>query len=205
MAGTIATSARAYIDDERRLLERMDCAAIDAYAVRLFEAWRDDRAVYVFGNGGSSSCASHHVADYVKTAQVDGQRRLRAFSLSDNKEMLTAIGNDLSYEEIFVHPLESYAKRGDVAVAISCSGNSPNVVRASLWAREAGLEVVAITGFSGGKIGGLADIHINVPSENYGIIEDVQLAIGHMVSQMLHVMVRSTVTASGASARVCKT
>ncbi|MFP4145145.1 MAG: SIS domain-containing protein [Phycisphaeraceae bacterium] len=185
MAGKTARCANEYVGRMKELLEMVDCAAIDRYADLLLDAWRHDRAVYVFGNGGSASCASHHVADYVKTAEVDGQRRLRAFSLCDNREMLTAIGNDLSYEDIFIHPLESYARPGDVVVGISCSGNSSNAVKACRWARDHGMGVVALTGFDGGEIGRISDLHINIPCENYGLIEDLQLSIGHIVAQML--------------------
>lgn len=185
MAGSTSESAKAYLDGMTALLARLDASRIDQYAERLFEAWKANHSVWVFGNGGSASCASHHVADYVKTAQVEGQRRLRAFSLCDNKEMMTAIGNDIGYDDIFIHPLESYAEAGDVAVAISCSGNSPNVVRALEWAKANGLFTVAITGFAGGKIGAIADLHINVPSDNYGLIEDLQLSVGHIVAQVL--------------------
>ena len=185
MAGSITKSADEYLVALTAMIEKVDRPAIDAYADLLFDAWKEDRAVWVFGNGGSAFCASHHVSDYVKTAEVEGQRRLRAFSLADNIGMLTAIGNDLSYDDVFVHQLESYAKPGDVAVAISCSGNSPNAVKACEWAREHGMPVVALTGFAGGEIGGVADIHINFPSDNYGIVEDMQQSVGHNVAQRL--------------------
>lgn len=185
MAGSITANADEYLEKLGAMLAQVDREAIDAYADVLFRAWKDDRAVWVFGNGGSAACASHHVSDYVKTAEVEGQRRLRAFCLSDNTPMMSAIGNDLSYDDIFVHQLESYARPGDVAVAISCSGNSPNVLKACTWAKAQGLEVVALTGFTGGKLGPLADIHINFASDNYGIVEDMQQSVGHNVTQRL--------------------
>ena len=185
MAGTICTSAGEYIEALQGMLGNVDASKIDAYGDMLFEAWKDDRAVYVFGNGGSASCASHHVADYVKTAEVMDQRRLRAFSLVDNTEMLTALGNDCSYDDIFVHPLQTYAKAGDVAVGISCSGNSPNLIKELEWAKDNGMTTVAITGFSGGKAGGMVDLHMNIASDNYGVVEDIQLAVGHIVAQIL--------------------
>ena len=185
MDGAIIDSARAYFEKLSRLLPLVDCAAIDRYAAMLLQAWQNDRAVYVFGNGGSASCASHHVADYVQTAHVAGQRHLRAFSLVDNTEMLTAIGNDIAYDEVFRHILEAYAKNSDMAVAISCSGNSPNVVRACGWAKLNGIATVGITGCDGGKLGRLVDLHIHFPNDNYGIIEDLQLSVGHIASQIL--------------------
>ncbi len=185
MAGSIAHNASDYFDGLKLLLDQVDTNVIDQYAHELFQAWQDDRRVFVFGNGGSAYCASHHVTDYIKTARVDGQKALQAVSLVDNLGLLTALGNDVSYNDIFSYPLEAMAKVGDVAVAISCSGNSPNVVNALEWAKVNGLLTVAITGFQGGKIGTLADLHINIDHDNYGIIEDVQLSVGHIAAQML--------------------
>lgn len=185
MAGsTVRTSA----DYFRALAEtgaRIDNAAVEKYADTLWDAWKRRARVFVFGNGGSAYNASHHVTDYVKTACVAGQPRLLAFSLTDNVGLSTAVGNDLSYEETFSFPLESYAQAKDVAVGISCSGNSPNLLRACRWARENGLTVVALTGFAGGKVRDLAHIHINIPSDNYGVIEDLHMSVGHVAAQML--------------------
>lgn len=201
MAGHVCNTAASYLMRMSDMLARLDHATIDRYADLLMDAWLRDACVFVFGNGGSASCASHHVADYVKTASVDGQRRLRAMSLVDNKEMLTAIGNDLSYDDVFRHQLESFAKPGDVAVAISCSGNSANVVSACQWAKTNGMPVVAISGFRGGLLGAMAEIHINIPDDNYGIVEDLQLSVGHMVAQRLHCRVREHVIPDNGKAR----
>jgi len=168
-------------------------SAIDSLGDLLFEAWRDRRRVFVFGNGGSAATASHHVADYVKTAAVDGHHRLDATCIGDNRPLETAIANDLDYERVFEYPLSSWARRGDVAVAISGSGNSPNVTRACAWARAHDLTVVGITGFKGGELGTLAHLHINVPSTNYGVIEDLHLSVGHMAAQRLHALVLGVV------------
>jgi len=191
MAGTTVHSAAAYFQAMTELFSRVDHAAIDSYAELIFRAWRDERRVFIFGNGGSAYTASHHVTDYVKTASVEGQRRLAAFSLVDNTGLLTALGNDISYDEVFRYQLEAYSRPGDIAVAISCSGNSMNVVNGCAWAREHGLTVVAISGCGGGKIGALADLHINIPSDNFGIVEDVQMAIGHIAAQSLYHRVKS--------------
>jgi len=185
MAGTTSPTASAYFAEMQALFEQIDCDAIDRYAKELFKAWLEGRTVYVFGNGGSAYGASHHVTDYIKTARVEGEKALRAVSLVDNLGLLTALGNDISYDDIFRYPLEAMAKAGDVSVAISCSGNSGNVVKALEWAKDNRLLTVAITGFSGGKIGKIADIHINIPNENYGIIEDLQLSVGHIAAQGL--------------------
>jgi D-sedoheptulose 7-phosphate isomerase len=189
MAGSTAQGAKQYFDAMGAVIARIDAKAVDAYAAILADAWRNRRRVLVFGNGGSAYNASHHVTDYVKTASVPGRRRLHALSMTDNAGLTTAVGNDLAYDQTFLFPLESYAQPGDVAVAISCSGNSPNLLRACEWARANGLTVVALTGFSGGKVKDLAHLHINVPSDNYGIIEDLHMSVGHIASQMLHAAV----------------
>lgn len=186
MAGSIARSTDDYLAQLTRAAAAIDRGAVRAYAEALHDAWKRRAQVFVFGNGGSAYNASHHVTDYVKTSSAPGHERLRAFSLADNFGMTTAIANDLSYEEAFSFPLESYAAAGDMAVGISCSGNSPNLLRACRWAREHGLTVVAMTGFEGGRVRDLAHIHINVPSDNYGVIEDLHLSIGHIATQMLH-------------------
>ena len=141
--------------------------------------------MFIFGNGGSALTASHQACDLLKTASVDGQRRLQVLALSESTGLITAIGNDLSYDQIFRFALETHARRGDIAIAISASGNSPNVLIACEWARETGLMVIALTGHSGGKLAALADLHVNVPSDNYGLIEDLHLSIGHIAAQML--------------------
>lgn len=185
MAGTISNSARSYFDEMSELLRKLDMAPIERLAELLFECWRDRRRVYVFGNGGSAATAGHYVADFVKTAGVDGQKRLMAFCLSDNTAMMTALGNDVCYDQVFAYPLAAYAQAGDLAIAISCSGNSPNILRACEWAAGHGMTVVAITGLGGGKVKDLADVHINIPSDNYGIIEDLHMSVGHVAAQVL--------------------
>lgn len=185
MAGTISRTSSEYFATLAQTASRIDHAAVQRYADALYDAWRRRARVLLFGNGGSAYNASHHATDYVKTASVDGLPRLLAMSMTDNVGLTTAVGNDLAYDQAFSYPLESYAQPGDVAVGISCSGTSPNIVRAMEWARGHGLTVVALTGFSGGKARDLAHIHINVPSDNYGVIEDLHMSVGHAAAQLL--------------------
>jgi D-sedoheptulose 7-phosphate isomerase len=185
MAGSISKTAASYISEMARALGQIDVTATERFAEIIFNAWRDNRHVYVFGNGGSAYTSSHFVTDLVKTASVEGKKRVHAISLVDNIGLTTALANDISYEESFRFPLSSYASSGDIAIGISCSGNSPNLLRACEWARENGLTVIALTGFSGGKVKNLAHLHINVPSENYGVIEDLHLSIAHIIAQGL--------------------
>ncbi len=185
MAGTMCSTAREYIDQVAILLQKIDCSGIDAVGNLLFDAWKADRQVLVFGNGGSACTASHFVTDIAKTACVDGERPLRAISLVDNHGLTTAVGNDIDYNQTFAYAIKTYARPGDVAIAISASGNSDNVYNACRWAKDHDVKLVCLTGFDGGRIGDLADVHVNIPSNNYGLVEDMHLSIGHMVTQAL--------------------
>jgi D-sedoheptulose 7-phosphate isomerase len=185
MPESTCRSAASYVEDFSQVLAQIDVAGIESFSEVLFEAWLERRQVFFFGNGGSASTASHHVLDLVKTASVHGQHHLRAMGMNDNIGIVTAVSNDIDYVESFSMPLAAYSQPGDVAVAISCSGNSPNIVHACNVARSRQLTIVGLTGFDGGKVRGLADLHINIPSDNYGIIEDLHLSIGHMVAQIL--------------------
>lgn len=186
MAGSMITTPAEYVAELARAAATIDQRVVQRYADTLFDAWKHDRQVLIFGNGGSHANASHTVADFVKTAMVDGKRRLRALCMSDNLPMLTALGNDMGYDTTFSFPLESYGRSGDLAVAISCSGNSPNILRAAESAKKIGMTLVALTGLKGGKVGPMADIHINVASDNYGVIEDLHMSVGHIAAQMFH-------------------
>lgn len=186
MSGTMHDSPENYLAALSAATSRIDAGAVQRYVDLLFESWRDGRQVLVFGNGGSLATASHCVADLVKTASVAGLPRLRALCLSDNGALFSAISNDISYDDVFAHSLQSYCNPGDVAVAISVSGNSRNVLRACEWAREKGVKIVAMTGFDGGRLAKLCDVHIHVPCDNFGIVEDLHLAISHMAAQAFH-------------------
>jgi D-sedoheptulose 7-phosphate isomerase len=140
-------------------------------------------AVYSCGNGASAAIANHLVCDHCKMVQTDTGLTPRVYSLSATVEIITAVSNDLCYEEIFVYQLRTLAKPGDVLVTISASGNSENIVRAASWAKEHGLKVIAMTGFSGGRSAGIADIDLHVVAHNYGVIEDVHQSLMHILAQ----------------------
>jgi D-sedoheptulose 7-phosphate isomerase len=143
------------------------------------DAQANGRRIFVFGNGGSAASASHIVTDLVKTVLVPGRPRFRVTCLSDNVPMLTAYGNDVSYDSVFAAPLEALADPGDVAFAISGSGNSPNVIAAMETARTKGLTRIGLTGRDGGKLAPLCDVAVIVPTDSMQIIEDAHLVILH--------------------------
>jgi len=145
----------------------------------------DGGTVFSCGNGGSAAVANHLVCDCLKGARSGTDIRPRVHSLSATVELITAIANDMSYEGIFSYQLESNARPGDLLIAISSSGMSPNILAAIRSAKSLGLKTVAMVGFSGGEAAALADIHLWVRAENYGIVEDVHQSLMHILAQFL--------------------
>ncbi len=139
--------------------------------------------VFFIGNGGSAATASHYVNDLVM-AYVRTNRVARVSSLTDNPALVTGIANDYSFDQVFEHQLRALAQPGDLVIAISASGNSPNLVRAMEYARSVGLTTAAVLGFDGGKLKGIADAVVHVHSElgDYGPAEDAHLVINHAVA-----------------------
>jgi phosphoheptose isomerase len=163
----------------------VDPAALEKAAAILMQVHGEGGMVYSCGNGGSAAIANHLVCDHCKGVQSDTGLRPRIYSLSTTIEIITAVANDLSYDEIFVYQLRSLARAGDALVAISSSGDSENIVRAVSWAKENGIPVIAMTGFSGGRCAGIADVNLHVEADNYGIVEDVHQSIMHILAQYI--------------------
>jgi D-sedoheptulose 7-phosphate isomerase len=166
-------------------LNRLPYAEINRVVEALLAAYREGRSVFLFGNGGSASLASHFACDLGKGTAVNGARRFRVLSLTDNVALLTAWANDTRYDDIFAEQLRSFISPKDIAFAISGSGNSPNVLNGLAAAREAGAFNIALTGHRGGKAVGLADLAIIVPSDDMQHIEDLHLTITHSIFRVV--------------------
>lgn len=152
-------------------------------AVNLFaEARETGNTIFVCGNGGSASSASHFVCDVLKGASFGRHKKFRILSLNDNLPTLTAYSNDVGYDVIFAEQLKNFAKPGDIFLAISGSGNSPNVLRGIETANAMGCKTIAMTGRDGGKLGPLAQLHLHVPNPHMGRIEDAHMAMCHMIA-----------------------
>ena len=153
----------------------------------LDKARNDNKAIYLIGNGGSAGLASHIVNDMVAGAYQEGKPALRAFSLTDNVSTVTALGNDCGYESIFLNQLKVYLQPGDVVLAMSVSGNSPNIIRALRYAKEHGAATIGICGFTGGSMIGISDVSIHIPAtlDEYGPVEDAFGIIGHIMAGYL--------------------
>ena len=177
--------AQQYIDDLTGVLRALPTDTL-AQAMELLEkALVERRQVFVAGNGGSASTASHMAVDLMKTVAKAGGRGLRVISLPDNVPIITAIANDNSYAEVFAGQLIELGQPGDVLIVISGSGNSPNIIRALEAARQMQISTIALLGMGGGKADRLADYPVIVPCDEYGPIEDVHLTINHLVTSYL--------------------
>jgi D-sedoheptulose 7-phosphate isomerase len=170
---------RSYFTRLSETIERLPFVDIDGIAEVLMDAYEHGRMIFLFGNGGSAALASHLACDLGKGTVNGSGKRFRVLSLTDNVPMMTAWANDVHYEDIFAQQLENYVKPGDVAFAISASGNSPNVLKALQTARRAGAMTIGLGGFKGGRMRELCDRCLVVPSDNMQMIEDLHLCISH--------------------------
>jgi len=170
-----------YITAQKAALDSIPVEAVALLIKKLQQALKDDRQIFVFGNGGSAANASHFVTDLGKGSSDKVGKRFRCLSLNDNVSWMTAIGNDYSYEDIFVRQLENYGRKGDLVFAISVSGNSPNAVKALEWSKKNGLETIALVGAKRGGMAQIADHVIAIDSTHYGRVEDAQMGICHML------------------------
>lgn len=184
MSGNHFTS---YLEELKGTLGRLPLNEAARAADILFNAYESDRTVFLFGNGGSAALASHMAADLGKGTHQPGPdwmssvKRLKVLSLTDNTAVITAWANDTSYEGLFARQMENFISAGDVAFAISGSGNSPNVLRGLELARAKQATTVGMGGFTGGKMKALLDCPVIVPSDNMQRIEDAHVILSHMI------------------------
>lgn len=178
-------SLQAYFQAELGLLADLAYDRLGEAVALLERARAQGQRVFLFGNGGSAATASHFACDLGKGTIQDGRPRLRVISLNDNMPTFSAYANDQGYDSVFAEPLVSLAERGDVAIAFSASGNSPNVLRAIDVALGRGLATIGFTGFDGGRLKECVQVHVNVPSRSFGHVEDIHLAMAHAICEML--------------------
>lgn len=179
---SIVEFARWYRDLEIEHWRTLDLQAIEQMAKAIEKVEKAGRQIFVMGNGGSAATASHIATDWAKTAEREGKPLLRCTSLNDNTPFMTAISNDLGYDQVFVRQLANYLQRNDLVVIISGSGNSPNVIEAARYAKRKGAVTAGMTGFTGGKLRRLVDICLHIESDQYGVIEDLHMAAGSILA-----------------------
>lgn len=186
-----------YLDEYLGVLRGIDERTVETLSDAIFQAWRNGRTVFCCGNGGSASSASHFVTDLVKlTAPAQG-RRVRAMALTESASTISAVGNDIAYQEIFVEQLRAFLEPGDVVIGFSTSGASPNVLRALEYANEVGATTLGVTGRTGEKLGALATQTLFIDSTSVQHIEDATMVVGHlMVLRVRDLVARETQAAS---------
>lgn len=184
--------AQAYFERLIQVIPHMPFQQIDFVCAALLEAYQEGRTLFLFGNGGSASLSTHMACDLGKgTSSPENRNRVRVIALTDNIPTITAWANDSSYEDIFSEQLKNLALPGDLAIAISGSGNSPNVLKALMVGRQLGMKTVGIGGFGGGKMKSLCDLSVIVPSNNMQIVEDLHLCTAHCLFTLLREQINS--------------
>ena len=185
-------SVRDYLELVQRATARVDITAIEQLARSIFQRYCTGRFVYVIGNGGSGANASHICEDLGKGTVISDEqtKRLRILSLTDNTSYILAWANDTSYERIFVEQLRNLGEPGDLLLAISGSGNSPNVLRAVEWANDNGIETFGITGYSGGKLKQIAQRCLHIDLDDMGVVETLHMVAFHWVVGRVHQLVK---------------
>ncbi|MBN1158064.1 MAG: SIS domain-containing protein [Bacteroidales bacterium] len=189
---------RTYFSNVAGALEKIDIRSVETLVGLLMEARDRGNTIFLFGNGGSASTASHVTGDFIKGISYQLDKRFRVICLNDNIPGMMAISNDLSYDEVFVEQLRALMQKDDLVIGISGSGNSTNIVKALEYARGAGGRTVAFCGYSGGAASRIAGHRIHIPVNDMEITEDVHIIIFHAVKQMLMKRLRGPDTSMGA-------
>ena len=174
-----------YIDEMQKGYESIDIAKLEKVVNVLDSAIKRNATIYTCGNGGSASIAEHFVCDFLKGASADTSVQPIVHSLSSNNSTITAVANDISYDDIFSYQLKRYAKEGDILLCVSSSGNSRNVIKALSTAKSKNIKTISLVGFVGGGAKDISDDCIHIPIKNYGIVEDVHHSLMHMLAQYI--------------------
>jgi len=181
--------ARGYLNYFQFLLNRLDTQSIATFIKELEVAYRNQNTIFIAGNGGSATTATHMAndigMDILKKSGID--QPFRAFSLTDNVALMTAIANDNGYHNLFVNQLRIYYRSGDLLIAISASGNSPNIIAAAEWVKQRSGKVLGLLGFDGGRLKDMCDvaIHVETPKGEFGPVEDIHLIMDHLIANWL--------------------
>jgi D-sedoheptulose 7-phosphate isomerase len=177
-----------YVRDLQATLAALPLEPIEQVVSILNQARLENRQVFIMGNGGSAATASHFVCDLAKNTREVGKPHFKVIGLSDNMAILSALANDEGYENVFVQQLANLLNPGDIVIAISASGNSPNVLKAIDYARETGATTIGFTGYEGGKLGLMVDLNVLVRSNCIEQVEDIHLVLEHMIIKSLKEM-----------------
>lgn len=175
-----------YLEQEIDILKRIDVSAVNEVLNLLEAGMKREATIYVFGNGGSAATASHFQNDFNKGVSEHIDKKFRFLCLNDNIATIMAVANDIGYEEVFRFQLQGKIKKGDILMAISGSGNSPNVINAVEYGKKQGCKIVGLTGYSGGRLKELSDISLHVPINSMQITEDVHMIFNHLMMSVFY-------------------
>ena len=175
-----------YLEQEIDILKRIDVSAVNEVLNLLEAGMKREATIYVFGNGGSAATASHFQNDFNKGVSEHIDKKFRFLCLNDNIATIMAVANDIGYEEVFRFQLQGKIKKGDILMAISGSGNSPNVINSVEYGKKQGCKVVGLTGYSGGRLKELSDISLHVPINSMQITEDVHMIFNHLMMSVFY-------------------
>ena len=191
-AANPAAYAKAYLDYLASCFDKLDCDAVAAFIDLVLAAREAGNNIFFIGNGGSAATASHFANDISIGTRTRDQKPFRAVSLTDNVPVMTALANDEGYDRMFVDQLKVHMREGDPLVAISASGNSPNVIAAVEYAKSRGSTIVGLTGFDGGRLRSLADVslHVETAMGEYGPVEDIHMIFDHLIGSYLFARVK---------------
>lgn len=175
------TWINSYLDEQHKAIRSIPVSDVEKLIETVRQTWAADRQIFGVGNGGNMASMSHFATDLGKGASDKTGKRFRIITLADNTAWLTAIGNDYHYDDVFVRPLQNYAQRGDLIIASSVSGNSPNLVKAVEWAAANGLRTASLVGARRGRLAEISEQVLVIDDTHYGRVEDAQMTILHMI------------------------
>jgi D-sedoheptulose 7-phosphate isomerase len=179
----ISAFAEQYIGELKETLDEISQENVQTIVDVIYDAYRNNKQVFIMGNGGSASISSHFACDLGKGTIMEGKSRFRVMSLNDNIALITALSNDFGYDCVFKEQLINLVSEGDIVIAITGSGNSPNILEAMRYAESRHATTIGLIGFGGGKLKEMVDYEITVNNHNYGQVEDVHLILEHMICQ----------------------
>lgn len=174
-----------YVSTLQAVLSQLDLSQIKKATQVLMEAYERGNCIYIFGNGGSGTTASHMTGDFIKGVSFGLEKKFKMICLNDNFTTMTAFANDISYDYVFVEPLKNFLQKGDIVIGISGSGNSRNVVLALEYAESQGNTIIGFSGYSGGRVRELSEVSIYIPINSMELAEDLHMSIFHMIKNKI--------------------
>jgi D-sedoheptulose 7-phosphate isomerase len=175
----------AYFRKVQKAIDAIDSNSLETVLNAIYSCYQGQNIMYLFGNGGSAATASHVTGDFLKGISFQLDKRFKSICLNDNLAGVSAISNDLTYEEVFIEQLKTFLTKEDLVIGISGSGNSMNVIKALEYAQSTGAQTIAFTGYKGGKVKDIADLVVHVPINDMEIVEDIHIMIFHAIKQII--------------------